>query len=117
MQGIVKNGCSNQRELGSIKRGVTPLLNTNTGKPYTQWVIWDNWKRLSGTEVTAYEATRHSFCSQISSKVNSRIGQRLMRHKSKESTDHYCHEWSENLVDAVQTIDNVIKIKKADDGK
>lgn len=81
------------------------FINPRTGRPFSKWTIWDTWKRLSGTDVCSYEATRHSFCSQVRSKVPAPIGQRLMRHKDATSTNRYYHEWSENLVDAVKKID------------
>jgi integrase len=88
------------------------FINPNTGKAYTRWCLWDTWKRFSGADVTLYEATRHSFCSQISGKVDARQGQRLMRHRDAQSTNRYYHEWAENLVDAVKKIDTVVSIDK-----
>lgn len=81
------------------------FVNQHTSKPYSKWCLWDTWQHFSGTDVTLYEATRHSFCSQISGKVDARQGQRLMRHRDAQSTNRYYHEWSENLVDAVRKID------------
>jgi integrase len=53
------------------------FINSNTGKPYTQWYLWDAWKRYSETEVTIYEATRHSYCSQIVPLTDKLTAQRL----------------------------------------
>jgi len=91
------------------------FINPGTGRPYTQWFLWNTWARYAQAEVTLYEATRHSFCSQISRRVNPQLAQRLMRHKDRRSTDRYYHEWAEDMLDAVQGIDNVIPFKKIDD--
>ena len=48
------------------------FVNPHTGKAYSRWCLWDTWKHFSGTDVTLYEATRHSFCSQISGQVDAR---------------------------------------------
>jgi site-specific recombinase XerD len=85
------------------------FINLSTKRPYTQWFISNLWKTHSGTDVTSYEATRHSFCSNI--RTDRRTAQRLMRHRDQRSTDNYFHAYMEDLVDAVQTMDNVIPLK------
>jgi integrase len=93
------------------------FINPNTGKPYTQWYLWDIWKRYSQTEVTIYEATRHSYCSQIVPLTDKLTAQRLMRHKDGRSTDNYYHAYSDVLMDVVQKIDNVVDLKHVKKGK
>jgi len=91
------------------------FINPGTGKAYTQWFLWNTWVKYSQADVTLYEATRHSFCSQISRKINPQLAQRLMRHKDRRSTDRYFHEWADDMLDAVQGIDNVVPFKRTDD--
>lgn len=83
------------------------FINPNTKKPYTRWFLWDLWKQFSGTNVTLYEATRHSFCTQIVPVADRLTAQRLMRHKNTSSTDNYYHAYSNTLLDAVKKIDHI----------
>jgi integrase len=90
------------------------FINPNTGKGYTQWFLWDMWKRYSGTDVTLYEATRHSYCSQIVPLTDKLTAQRLMRHRDGRSTDGYYHAYSGTLLDVVQRMgNNVVSMKEA----
>jgi len=87
------------------------FINSNTGKPYTGWCLWDNWKRLSGADGTLYEATRHSYCSQIVPKArNAKEAQRLMRHKDAKSTERYYHAYADDLIRVARDIDNVVEL-------
>jgi integrase len=92
------------------------FINPSTGKGYTQWFLWDIWKRYSGTEVTLYEATRHSYCSQIVPLTDKLTAQRLMRHKDSRSTDVYYHAYADHLLDVVQRMDNVVDIREPKKG-
>jgi len=85
------------------------FINPATERPYTQWFISNLWRTYSGSDVTSYEATRHSFCSNI--RTDRRTAQRLMRHRDQRSTDNYFHAYMEDLVDVVQAMDNVIPLK------
>jgi integrase len=90
------------------------FIHPNTGKGYTQWFLWDIWKRYSGTDVTLYEATRHSYCSQIVPLTDKLTAQRLMRHRDGRSTDGYYHVYSNVLLDVVQRMgNNVVTMKQA----
>jgi hypothetical protein len=40
-----------------------------------------------------------------------------MRHKDSRSTDRYYHEWTDQLVQVVQDMENVILIRKAKEGE
>ncbi len=93
------------------------FINPNTGKPYTQWYLWDIWKRYSDTGVTIYEATRHSYCSQIVPLTDKLTAQRLMRHKDGRSTDNYYHAYSDVLMDVVQRMDNIVDINDVKNGR
>ena len=87
------------------------FINPKTEKPYTQWFLWNVWKQFSQTDVTLYESTRHSFCTQIVPVTDRFTAQRLVRHKDSRSTDNYYHAYSETLLNAVRKIDNVYDIE------
>lgn len=93
------------------------FINPITQKPYTRWFLWDLWKRLSETDVTLYEATRHSFCSQIVPLTDKLTAQRLMRHKDGRSTDNYYHAYADHLLDVVQGLDNAVDFAKVKNEK
>lgn len=86
------------------------FINPSTRRPYTQWFISNLWRKHSGTDLTSYEATRHSFCSNL--KADIRTAQRLMRHRDQRSTDNYFHAYMEDLVQVVQQMDNVKNLKE-----
>lgn len=88
------------------------FIHTGTGKHYTQWFISDLWRRMSGIEITSYEATRHSFCSNLPKHTDPKLAQRLMRHKDPRSTMRYFHERADHLLEVVQEMDNVVPLKK-----
>jgi len=87
------------------------FINPDTNRPYTQWFLWNVWKNFSKTDVTLYEATRHSFCTQVVPVTDRFTAQRLMRHRDIHSTDNYYHAYSKTLLDAVAKIDNVVYLK------
>ncbi len=90
------------------------FVNPATGRGYAISSLSKIWSYYSGLDITLYEATRHSYCTQIVPLTDPLTAQRLMRHKSRSSTDHYYHAYSEILLDVVQRMDgNVIDIKKA----
>ena len=70
-------------------------------------VLMEHMENLLQNQVTLYEATRHSFCTQIVPVTDRFTAQRLMRHRDTRSTDNYYHAYSETLLNAVRKIDNV----------
>ena len=70
------------------------FINPNTRKAYTQWYLRNLWKTYSGTNVTLYEATRHSYCTRNALLTDKLTAQRLMRHKGSRLTDHYYHAYA-----------------------
>ncbi|MHB8109579.1 MAG: tyrosine-type recombinase/integrase [Syntrophorhabdaceae bacterium] len=88
------------------------FINPSTKKPYTQWFISDLWRRLSETNIPSYEATRHSFCSNLPKHTDPKLAQRLMRHKDPRSTMRYFHERADHLLEVVQEMDNVVPLEK-----
>lgn len=80
------------------------FIHPGTGKGYTTWFLSNVWREYSATSVCLYEATRHSFCSQIVPLTDPFTAQRLMRHRDKRSTERYYHEDSDRLRDVVEAI-------------
>lgn len=89
------------------------FVNPFTGRGYSLSMLSKIWRNHSGLDVKLYEATRHSYCTQIVPLTDPLTAQRLMRHKDRRSTDNYYHAYSEVLLDVVQRIDsNVVDLKE-----
>ncbi len=88
------------------------FIHPGIGRPYTQWFLSDTWRRLSGSGLPSYEATRHSFCSNLPKHADLKLAQRLMRHKDPRSTMRYFHERADHLLEVVQEMDNVVPMEK-----
>ncbi|HAM51140.1 MAG TPA: hypothetical protein DCP92_10795 [Nitrospiraceae bacterium] len=69
------------------------LKNPNTGRGYKVKTLSKYWPEFSGIDVTYYESSRHSFCTQIAedADVNEFKAEALMRHKDPRSTRKYIH--------------------------
>jgi integrase len=68
------------------------FINPLTRRGYKMDFLRSLWRSCSGTEVTLYEAMRHSFCTQIvEDGASDRQAQELMRHTDKRSTEKYIH--------------------------
>ncbi|OPX99573.1 MAG: site-specific tyrosine recombinase XerC [Syntrophorhabdus sp. PtaB.Bin047] len=93
-----------QRQAGGRPGDELLFIHQGTGKGYTGWFLSDLWRAKSQTAVCLYEATRHSFCSQIVPLTDPFTAQRLMRHKDKRSTERYYHADSDRLHDVVEAI-------------
>ena len=93
------------------------FVNPATGRGYSLSALSKIWRRYSGLDVKLYEATRHSYCTQIVPLTDPLTAQRLMRHKDRRSTDNYYHAYSEILLDVVQRMDgDVVDIKAKEKG-
>lgn len=88
------------------------FVNPVTGDGYRRKYLWGVWDKYSQSGVKLYEATRHSFCTQIVPLTQSLSAQRLMRHRDKRSTDNYYHAYTETLLDVVQRMDNVVDMRE-----
>ena len=80
------------------------FVNPNSGKHYipdTLWRIWDTHAGIEG--VTLYEATRHSFGSQLIQNNDVTLVKELMGHSDIRTTEQYIHAKLERLSDAVNT--------------
>ncbi len=87
------------------------FINSNTGDHYRPAYLRRTWNRHSGTPVTYYEASRHSFCTQIVETGASAFeAQALMRHSDQRSTNHYYHARPKKLKELVNRRSNVVKI-------
>jgi integrase len=93
------------------------FVNPVTGRGYSLSALSKIWRQNSGLDVKLYEATRHSYCTQIVPLTDPLTAQRLMRHKDRRSTDNYYHAYSEILLDVVQRMDgNVVDLKMKEKG-
>ena len=78
------------------------FLNPVTGKGYRMDFLRKIWKQYSGLNVTLYEATRHSFCTQIvESGADVLSARNLMRHADLRSTQNYFHATPKRLQELV----------------
>jgi integrase len=93
------------------------FINPATGGGYRLRYLSEVWRKYSGTDYDLYEATRHSYCTQVVPLTTPLTAQRLMRHKDRRSTDGYFHAYNENLLDVVQRMDNVVEFKETGKGK
>lgn len=94
------------------------FINPATGRGYSLSMLGRIWREHSTVDVKLYEATRHSYCTQIVPLTDPLTAQRLMRHKDRRSTDNYYHAYSDMLLDVVQRMDggNVVDLKTAEKG-
>ena len=93
------------------------FVNPTTGRGYSLSMLSKIWRNYCGLDVKLYEATRHSYCTQIVPLTDPLTAQRLMRHKDRRSTDNYYHAYSEILLDVVQRMDgNVVDLKAEEKG-
>jgi integrase len=79
------------------------FINPVTGKGYMPETLSKYWKLNAGVEVSYYEASRHSFCTQVveDCNVNEFQAQLLMRHADPRSTRRYFHGNVKRLRDIV----------------
>ncbi len=83
--------------------GAFLFINPDTGRNYMRRQLRDIWAKYSKVPVSHYEASRHSFCTQILQAADANIfdAQELMRHKDIRSTRHYYHATTKKLTDIV----------------
>ncbi|MDF1536096.1 MAG: tyrosine-type recombinase/integrase [bacterium] len=78
------------------------FIHPGTNRGYMPAYLRKTWRRHSGTPVTYYEASRHSFCTQIVETGASALeAQALMRHADQRSTGHYYHARPRKLKELV----------------
>jgi integrase len=86
------------------------FINSETRRPYKPEFLRRLWRKYSKIEVTLYEASRHSFCTQIAEGglCNTLQAKRLMRHADIRSTERYFHGNLSKLQDIVNQRGKVI---------
>ena len=79
------------------------FINPETRRPYKPEFLRRLWRKYSKLEVTLYEASRHSFCTQIAEGglCNTLQAKQLMRHADIRSTERYFHGTSSRLKEIV----------------
>ncbi|MCX8021353.1 MAG: tyrosine-type recombinase/integrase [Syntrophorhabdaceae bacterium] len=94
------------------------FINPVTKRGYRQEFIRRIWRRHSGLDVTLYEASRHSFCTQIaqSGLCNTLQAKLLMRHADIRSTERYFHGSVVKLRDIVNMRGNVFVLEQLKSG-
>lgn len=114
----------NDKTLAAVKRNMVGkfpnhylFIYPKTGRPYSYKTLYKIWVDHTGNEFKLYEATRHSFCTQVVPLTDRYTAQRLMRHKDQRSTDNYYHAFSDRLLEVVQKNENVIDLKRTDEAE
>ena len=78
------------------------FINPRSGNVYRPKTLGNIWREYSGVEIKLYEATRHSFCTQlVSDKVPLPIISQLARHSDIRTTMKYVHPTHEAAMEAV----------------
>jgi integrase len=92
------------------------FVNPVTGRPYSETRIWKLWNKVRtaagvGQGLRLYDASRHSFASQL---VNSGVSlfkvSKLLGHSSTKMTERYSHA----NVDSMRTELSRLSLKKAE---
>ncbi len=88
------------------------FINPATKSHYTQDRAAIYWNRWSGTNVTHYEATRHSVATGIAEMFSddARTAQRVLRHSDRRSTEHYLHETIGKLRQKMEQFDDTLPV-------
>ena len=72
------------------------------------------WRKHSGLKISLYEATRHSFCTQlVEMGINTLQAKELMRHSDVRSTEKYFHASITKLGDIVEQRGKVFPLPRA----
>lgn len=99
--------------------GAFLFINPDNGKPYRPDQPNDIWKEYSGLPgITFYEASRHSFCTQIGQieGVTLRDQQDAMGHKTMQATMKYNHKSVKKIADILRKKAEVKRLRKAKSG-
>lgn len=88
------------------------FINPRTGRGYLPKAVWYQWKKYSGIEdITLYEATRHSFATQLIQNNDVTIVKELMGHSDIRTTEKYLHLKMTKLSEVVNSRRTVIKME------
>ena len=89
------------------------FINPETHRAYRPKKLNQLWRKFTGIDITHYEASRHSFCTQIIESADVFSAQRLMRHKNLSSTKVYHHASTKRLEDIVNSRGRVVVLEPA----
>jgi integrase len=95
------------------------FINPRSGDGYRPKTLGDIWNKYAGIDVTLYEATRHSFCTQlVEDGVQLSIIRDLARHSDIRTTQKYVHPTGGSARQAVNhrgqgTVHNLESERKA----
>ena len=93
---------------------INPLTKDRYRPRYLQRGIW---LKYSSTDFKFYEASRHSFCTQVvESGASALEAQALMRHADLRSTQQYYHATTKKMRNIVNRRGKVIKLMGEEDG-
>ncbi len=90
------------------------FINPNTNKNYLSDTLWKIWRQFSGTDICLYEATRHSFGSQLIEKADVSVVKELMGHSSIKTTEKYLHMKVEKLKNVVNSRGKIRMVNRSD---
>jgi integrase len=93
---IVRKNCAGKHPEAFL------FINPNSGNGYKPKRLGEIWNQYSGVDVKLYEATRHSFCTQLAEdRVPLPIIKDLARHSDIRTTQKYIHPTDESSREAV----------------
>ncbi|KJU87741.1 tyrosine recombinase xerD [Candidatus Magnetobacterium bavaricum] len=88
------------------------FINKRTKTFYTADNLWRNWREYSGIDVSFYEASRHSFITQlVEDNTNPFVAKELARHTDIRTTQNYYHATSSKLRDVVNRRGKIVPIE------
>ncbi len=87
-----------------------PVINPNTGRGYFPKALWYQWHVYSESDVCLYEATRHSFGSQMIQNNDVTVVKELMGHADIRTTEKYLHFRMAHLADVPGRRREVVKL-------
>ncbi len=88
------------------------FINPDTARRYSVKMPNTLWKRYTGLDTTYYEASRHSFCTQlVDGGADSLQAKELMRHTDVRTTQNYYHGNTTKLRELVNRRGRVITLK------
>ncbi len=91
------------------------FVNPDTKKRYSVKMPNVLWKRYTKLDVTYYEASRHSFCTQlVDDGIDALQAKELMRHTDVRTTQRYYHGNISRLSEIVNNRGRVIRFKKVE---
>jgi integrase len=91
------------------------FVNPNTNRNYLPDTLWRIWNQNSGLDdVCLYEATRHSYGSQLIENNDVMMVKELMGHSSVKTTEKYLHMRVAKLRDAVNSRKSVRVINRSE---